>query len=84
MILVFSASHVLGAWSLRTQLVQLTAAAGSVDRDSSVAELATMIATERGASYPVIMGAIVTFDGIELLTLGWVLFYSISTAALWS
>jgi hypothetical protein len=43
-----------------------------------------MIATERGASYPVIMGAIVTFDGIELFTLGWVLFYAISTAALCS
>ena len=83
-ILVFSASHVLGAWSLRTQLVPLAAAAGSVDRDSSVAELATMIATERGASYPVIMGTIVTFDGIELLTLGWVLSYSMTTAALWS
>lgn len=83
-IFVFSASHIFGAWSLRTQLVQLAAAAGRVDRDSSVAELATMITTEQGASYPVIVGSIVTFDGIELLMLGWVLFYSVSIAALWS
>jgi hypothetical protein len=64
--------------------VQLAAAAGSVNRDSSVAELATMIATERNASYPVIMGAIVAYDGIELVMLGWILFYSASAARLWS
>ena len=68
-ILIFSTSHVLGFWSLRTQRVQLAAAATSAARDSSVAELATMIATEQDKSYPAVMGTIVAFDGLELLVL---------------
>ena len=73
-LLLFSATHLFGFFSLRTERDQLDAAIGSVNRDSSISELAAMF--ERQYKAPrAVMAFSVIHDGVEVLVFGSVLFY---------
>jgi len=78
-ILVFSASHILGYWSVRTELEQLADATRTVKRDSSVSELGAMLAHQY-KSHRWMMAFVGVHDGLELLMFAWILLYLVSAA----
>ena len=73
-VLFFSATHLFGFFSLRTERDQLDAAIGAVERDSSISELAAMFERQYRAPRAV-MGFSVVHDLVEVIAFGCVLFY---------